>query len=478
MDLSSDPEPMRVLYVSPECAPMTKTGGLGDVSQALPEALRAAGLDVRNFLPGYREVLQALGHARVLAAVTLLGFQCRILWAEPFLVLDCPPLYARDGGGPYQTDDGRDWDDNALRFAVFSRAAALLAGERSPLDWRAQVLHCHDWPAALAPVYLREEPGRGASLMTVHNLAFQGLYDPSLLPALELPVSLFTLEGLEFYGRLSYLKGGIAFADAINTVSPTYAREIQTPELGCGLDGLLRQRRDVLSGILNGIDTRAWDPATDGRIAQRYDARSLELKAENKVALQARMGLAIDGEVPLLGMVGRFTQQKGIDLVAAAADELAAMPAQLAVLGKGERELENLLAAIAVRHPGRVAVRIGFNEDLAHAIEAGADLFLMPSRFEPCGLNQMYSQRYGTPPLARATGGLIDTVLDGVTGFLFERAESAVLVAAVRRALAAYADRARWARIQRAGMSRDFSWATAARRYADLYRQLAKLPQR
>jgi starch synthase len=475
MDLSSNRAPTRVLFVSPECAPMTKTGGLGDVSQSLPEALRAAGVDVRSLLPGYREVLDEFGGGAVLGRMKLLGFDCRLLQADPFLVLDCPELYVRDGG-PYQTHDGRDWDDNALRFAVFSRAAALLGSERTPLEWRAQVVHCHDWTAALAPLYLREEPRRAASVMTVHNLSFQGNYDASMLARLELPPSSFTVEGVEFYGRLSFLKGGIAAADAVTTVSPTYAREIQAGEFGCGLDGLLRQRRDVLSGILNGIDTRVWDPATDTRIAQRYDAQSLPLKAANKSALQERMGLAMEEELPLLGMVGRFTHQKGIDLVTVAAAELAALPAQLVVLGKGEREYENALLAIAARHPGRIAVHIGFNEDLAHAIEAGADLFLMPSRFEPCGLNQMYSQRYGTPPVARATGGLIDTVADGVSGFLFERADSAAFVAAVRRALAAYRDPARWTRMQRAGMSRDFSWAAAARRYADLYRRLAMQP--
>ena len=451
---------------------MTKTGGLGDVSQSLPEALRAAGVDVRSLLPGYGEVLDAMGGGPVLAKIKLLAFECRLLQTDRFLVLDCPELYVRDGG-PYQAHDGRDWDDNAVRFAVFSRAAALLASERSPLEWRPQVVHCHDWTAGLTPVYLREEARRAASVMTVHNLSFQGNYDPSLLARLELPPSSFTVEGVEFYGRLSFLKGGIATADAVTTVSPTYAREIQSSEFGCGLDGLLRRRRDVLSGILNGIDTQVWDPAKDPRIAQRYDAQSLALKAANKAALQQRLGLAVEDDLPLLGMVGRFTQQKGIDLVAAAAAELAALPAQIAVLGKGEREHEEALAAIATRHPGRIAVHIGFNEDLAHAIEAGADLFLMPSRFEPCGLNQMYSQRYGTPPVARATGGLIDTVADGVSGFLFERADSAALVAAVRRALAAYRDSARWTRMQRAGMSRDFSWAAAARRYAALYQRLA-----
>jgi starch synthase len=281
------------------------------------------------------------------------------------------------------------------------------------------------------------------------------------------------VEGIEFYGRVSFLKGGIVYADAITTVSPTYAREIQTPEFGFGLDGLLRHRRDALTGILNGIDAAAWNPATDAHLPRRYDESSLDAKATNKTALQRRMNLAVDDDIPLLGMVGRFAQQKGVDLIAAAADELAAMPAQLALLGKGDRGYEDALAAMAARHRGRIAVHVGFNEALAHTIEAGADLFLMPSRYEPCGLSQMYSQRYGTPPIARATGGLIDTIVDGVTGFLFEAAETGALVAAVRRALAAYRDPARWTRIQRAGMSRDFSWAAAARPYADLYRRLA-----
>lgn len=467
----------RVLFVTPECAPMTKTGGLGDVSAALPDALRAAGVDVRTLLPGYPEVLSAVGRAKLQASFPVLGFECRLLDAEPFLVLDCPQLYRRDGD-PYQTNDGRDWDDNALRFGVLSKVAALLGTPRSPLAWRAQVLHCHDWPAALAPVYLEGEPQRAATLMTVHNLAFQGNFDAGLLGQLELAPSCFSLEGLEFYGKLSFLKGGLAYADAISTVSPTYAREIQTADFGCGLDGLLRKRRASLSGILNGIDTVTWNPASDPRIARRYDAGALEAKAENKAALQSRMHLSLDDDLPLLGAVGRLTHQKGIDLLAAAADEIVAMPAQLVVLGKGEPQHERALAAAAARHPGRIAVAIGFREDLAHAIEAGADAFLMPSRFEPCGLNQMYSQRYGTPPIARATGGLVDTVDDGVTGFLFERAESAALVAAVRRALAAYREPARWTRIQRAAMARDFSWGAAARRYADLYQRLARVPQR
>ncbi len=462
---------MRVLFVTPECAPLTKTGGLGDVSAALPAALRAAGIAVRTLMPGYREALDG----SPVASFRLLGSDCRLLEAGAMLVLDCPPLYVRDGG-PYQTHDGHDWDDNALRFGVLSRAAALLGTPRSPLAWRPDVVHCHDWPTGLAPVYLHFEAQRAASLMTIHNLAFQGNCDAALAERLELPAASFHLDGVEFHGRLSFLKGGIAYADALSTVSPSYAREIQGEALGCGLDGLLRRRRDALTGILNGVDTAQWDPAADARIAQRYDAQSLDAKAANKAALQRRMGLAEDEDLPLIGVVSRLTHQKGSDLIAAAADELAALPAQLALLGRGERALETALRAQAARHPGRVAVQVGFDEDLAHAIEAGADLFLMPSRFEPCGLNQMYSQRYGTPPVARATGGLVDTIVDGVTGFLFERAEQAALLAAVRRALAAYRDPARWARIQRAGMACDFSWGAAARRYADLYARLARRP--
>ena len=451
---------------------MTKTGGLGDVSAALPEALRAEGIEVFAFLPGYPEVLQGIGKAKPLADLRLLGFDCRLLRADRFLVLACPELYERDGG-PYLDREGRDWNDNALRFGVFSRAAALLGGSRTPLDWRADVVHCHDWPAALAALYLRDEPGRAASVMTIHNLAFQGNFDASLLSALDIPGTAFTLDGVEFYGQLSFLKGGIAYADVLTTVSPTYAREIQTPALGCGLDGLLRHRREVLSGILNGIDTRVWDPGSDRYIAQRYDTATLELKSANKAALQIRMGLAREPHIPLVGLVSRFTHQKGIDLVAAAADALAALPVQLAAIGTGSGELEAAMRAAAQRHPGAVAVRVAFDEALAHLIEAAADLFLMPSRFEPCGLNQMYSQRYGTPPVARATGGLMDTVVDGKTGFLFDLPETRALVAAVRRAIEAYADPARWRALQRAGMSRDFSWSAAARRYADLYRRLA-----
>jgi starch synthase len=464
---------MRVLFVTPECAPLTKTGGLGDVSAALPGALRAQGVDVRTFLPAYRPVLAALPEAKERARLRLLQMDVRILEAGECLFVDCPALYDRPGG-PYQDENGEDWPDNALRFGLLSRAAALLGTSASPLEWRPEVVHCNDWPTALAPVYLHSERERAASVMTIHNLAFQGLFEPSWLTRLELPAALFAIEGLEFYGRLSFLKGGLVFADGITTVSPTYSREIQGEELGCGLDGLLRSRRDVLRGILNGIDVDAWNPMTDERLPERYSWNSLDKKAANKAALQRRLNLAEEPSLPLLGAVCRFTHQKGVDLIAAAAEEIVNQPAQLCLLGRGDRQIETVLAALAARYPRAVAVAIGFNEELAHLIEAGADLFLMPSRFEPCGLNQMYSQRYGTPPVARATGGLADTVNDGETGFLFDRAESTALIAAVRRGVATYRDERRWRELQRRGMARDFSWSGPARQYADLYSRHAR----
>ena len=388
-----------------------------------------------------------------------LGLDCRLLRSGGLLVLDCPPLYQRSGS-PYQDPGGQDWPDNPLRFGLLARVAARLSGY--------DVIHCNDWPTALTPVFTK-----APTVLTIHNLAFQGNFERAWLDRLGIGQDYFSMAQLEFHGQASFLKGGLVNADALTTVSPTYAREIQTEEYGCGMEGLLRQRRGALTGILNGIDTAEWNPAADAHLASPYDSSSLEKKALNKEALQRRLNLEVDRAIPLIGFVGRLTHQKGVDLIAAAIAELAALPAQFALLGKGEAPLEGAFAMAAARHPGRVAMAIGFDEGLAHLIEAGADLFLMPSRFEPCGLNQMYSQRYGTLPVARATGGLADTILDGETGFLFERADTSALSAAVRRAVAAWREPGRWREMQGAAMRRDFSWAAAARRYAGLYSSLA-----
>jgi len=449
------------------------------VCGALPAALRAEGVDVRVLMPGYPAVLDGCGPAKR-RRLTLLGKQASLAEAElpngvPLLVLECAELYARPGG-PYLSPDGHDWPDNALRFGVLSKAAAALAGAASPIAWRPEVVHCNDWPCGLAPAFVRFDGAPAATLMTVHNLAFQGLFDASWVGRLGLPPQSYAIDGVEFYGRMSFLKGGLSYADALSTVSPTYAKEIQTPELGCGLDGLLRHRSAALHGILNGIDDAAWNPASDAHLPACYDAASLERKAQNKAGLQAHFGLPVSKDEPLFGLVGRLTEQKGIDLVVSAADRLAAL-GQLVILGSGERALEAAVAGLGRRYPGRIAARIGFDEGLAHRIEAGADLFLMPSRFEPCGLNQMYSQRYGTPPIVRATGGLADTVEDNITGFVFGQPDVGELVEAAARAVRCYRDPKTWRAVQRAAMGRDFSWSAAARLYAGLYRALAALPR-
>ncbi len=478
-------KPLRILFATPECAPWVKTGGLADVSAGLPFALEALGHDVRVLLPAYPSVLAAAEHRSPFFEVPATAHfpactlhQAPLPSGVPAWLVNCPELFERDGG-PYQDDDGVDWEDNALRFGQLARVAALLAGAANPLDWRPDVLHCNDWQTGLAPAYLHFAGGaRAATVMTIHNLAFQGLFPPAEVARLGLPAAAFAIDGVEFWGRLSFLKGGLQYADAITTVSPGYAREIQDEPLGFGMHGLLAARRGVLHGIANGIDAVEWDPSSDRLIAQRYDADRLTSKAFNKEALQERLGLPDEPSVPLLGMVSRLTHQKGIDLAIEVAREIVGLPAQLVVLGSGERELEVALAALAKASAQRIAVRLGYDEPLAHLIEAGADMFLMPSRFEPCGLNQMYSQRYGTPPVARATGGLADTIVDATpaaladgtaTGFLFEEETPVALLAAIERAIDLYREPKEWRQIQRAGMNTDFGWGTAARKYAEVY---------
>ena len=481
--------PIRLLFATPECAPLVKTGGLGDVSASLPAALARLGVEVRLLLPGYSQVLETLTDARELAGIPARdSFPPAALLAArgphgvPLWVLDCPALYRRPGG-PYLSPEGRDWPDNALRFGMLSRVAADLGCDGGPLDWRADVVHCNEWHTGLAPAYLHFAPGaRAASVITIHNLAFQGNFAPELLPSLGLPSSSFSIDGLEYHGKISFLKAALRYADAITTVSPTYAREIQSEPLGFGFHGLLESRRNALTGILNGIDTALWDPRTDPLIPQRYDANSLPAKRGNKHALQRRMGLAGDDSIPVLGVVSRLAHQKGLDLLLQLASRLAALPAQLAIQGIGDEEIRGAFLSLARRFPGKIAVSLGFDETLAHQIEAGADMFLMPSRFEPCGMNQMYSQRYGTPPVVHATGGLADSVVDcnprsladgSATGFACTSAGAEDFLHAVERAVAAWRDPATWTALQRNGMARDFGWGASAVQYLEIYRRLA-----
>jgi len=476
---------MRILCVASEVFPLVKTGGLADVVGALPAALAALGEDVRVMVPGYPAVLagaEALGDWRPLgdplgAGEARLGRGRLPGSGVPLWVVECPALYDRPAG-PYLDNTGADWPDNAVRFALLARAAALVCEAGAAFGWRPDVLHAHDWQAGLAPAYLALRAGhRPASVFTLHNVQYQGLYPASTLAAVGLPPESFTTAGAEYYGNLSFLKAGLHYADAANTVSPSYARELLTADGGAGMQGVLAAKGARFSGILNGIDTLTWDPAADPHIAHPYTAASLLDKAPNKAALQRETGLQASAEAPLLGAIGRLTPQKGLDLLLAALPELLAQGAQAVLLGTGERPLEAALLAAAAAHPRRLHVRIGYDEAFAHRIQAGCDAFLVPSRFEPCGLTQMCAMRYGTLPIVRQTGGLADTVQDASvpgagTGFVFSEASAAALAGAIARAVGTYRQPARWQALQRRAMQRDVSWAASARQYRELFRSL------
>ena len=478
----------RVLFVTPEAFPLIKSGGLGDVSGALPPALRSLGADVRILLPGYPAVLEGVPLRRVGKPIQHFSGQDPVQLLRgrmpdgetPLFVVDCPALFHRPGT-PYQDANGRDWPDNVWRFAALARTALLLSTGQGPLRWTPDIVHCNDWPCGLAPAYMAYAGSKARSLMSVHNLAFSGSFAEEFVSAVGLPLSSYQIEGVEFYQTFSFLKAGLHYADALSTVSPGYAREIQTPDFGGGFHGLLAARQKALTGILNGIDTALWDPATDPHLEKNYGIDTLENKPANTKALRKRLDMSASTETPLLGMVSRLTQQKGVDLLPPMMQELADTPVQLVVLGTGEHGIEENLRKLQDAFPKRVRVIIGYDETLAHQIEAGADLFLMPSRFEPCGLSQMYSMRYGTPPVVRATGGLADSVVDtgpetlrnaSATGFCFADASGKSLTKCVRRGLAARKKKKTWRQIQRAGMARDFSWRSSAGAYMDLYRRL------
>ncbi len=479
---------LKILFAASEAQPLIKTGGLADVAGSLPLTLHRLNHDIRLILPAYPEVVERAIPLKEVATLYLAGHSepVRLLSGTfcghlPLYLVDAPELFGRPGN-PYVGPDGHDWPDNAQRFALFCRAVAAVALNQAEQHWQPDIIHCNDWQTGLVPPLLHHEGNRPATLFTIHNLAYQGLFDQTLFQRLQLPAALWSHEGLEFHGKLSFIKGGLAFADRLNTVSPTYADEICTPAFGYGLEGLLRHRRDRLSGILNGIDYHQWNPASDPHIHQHFDHNSFALKLHNKQHLQQEMGLPQNEKAFLLGYVGRLVEQKGIDLVLELLPRLARIEnLQLVILGSGLPHFEEALSDAAERYLGNIAIHIGYNEPLAHRIEAGSDCFLMPSRFEPCGLNQLYSLRYGTVPIVRRTGGLADTVVDvtpqslldgSATGFVFDAPTAPALWEAIERAIEFYhRPSSWWHKLAVTGMQQDFSWPSSAARYLELYRE-------
>ena len=478
---------MRITFAASEGVPFSKTGGLADVIGALPKALAASGHEVQVLLPRYRMTKPGRSLPQLKSVTLPLGSGFRFASIQDggeaegvrTYLVDYPDFFDRDG--LYQ-ENGQDYPDNAVRFAAFSLACLeFLKRSGTPPD----IIHCHDWQTALVPIYLCKLYGgdgyfeKTSVVFTIHNLGYQGHFPPHILPQIGLHAGLFTVEGLEFYGKVNLLKGGIVFSDFITTVSRKYAEEIQTPEFGCGLAGVLASRSDRLQGIVNGVDYGAWDPATDKLIAASYTPQDLKGKQACKKALLEKMGVAQPVlERPVMGIVSRFARQKGFDLIAGVAEELMAMDLYIVALGTGEPEYEDLFRDLAAKYPDKFLVKIAYDNTLAHQIEAGADMFLMPSRYEPCGLNQIYSMKYGTVPVVRATGGLDDTVepFDGKTGTGFKFSEYApeALLATIRQALEVYRQPKAWRQLIHNGMRKDFSWLGSAKQYVKIYQALHK----
>lgn len=481
---------LRVLSVTSELHPLIKTGGLADVAGALPGALARQDVAVRSLLPAYPQVLRAIPRAKsVHSYKALFGGPARLLMAKlnglDLLLLDSPSLFGNRDGGPYGDLTGHDWSDNWRRFAALSAVAADVAAG-AVKGWQADLVHAHDWQGAMTAPYVRfGRAGRTPVVLTVHNLAFQGRFDARIFPDLGLPQSTFSVDGVEYYGGVGYLKAGLQYADAITTVSPTYADEIRTPAFGMGLDGLLRGRGSAVQGIVNGIDSVEWDPATDPHLAAGYSARSLGPRAANRRAIEKRFALK-RGKGPIFAIVSRLTWQKGTDLLVDSIEHLVAHGGRLVVLGSGDSAFEGALLAAAHRHRGAIGVVTGYDEPLAHLIQAGADAILIPSRFEPCGLTQLYGLRYGTVPIAARTGGLADTIVDAneaalasgaATGILHPAASGDALKAAISRAIALYWQPGVWQAIRKQGMRADYGWDRSSARYAALYRSLVARSQ-
>jgi starch synthase len=482
---------LKILHAAAECFPWVKTGGLADVVGALPQAQAALGAEVRMLLPGLPAIMAALQERRLICEIgPVLGVGRASLWLGTFpetglavYVIDAPLYYARSGS-PYQGPDGKEWSDNLLRFALLGWVAARIALGELDRDWSPDVLHAHDWHAGLACAYIAAHPVRKVrTVFTIHNLAYQGLFDAADFQLLGLPARFLATSGMEFHGQISMMKAGLHFADHITTVSPNYAAEIATPEFGCGLDGLIQARATSVSGILNGVDGVVWNPGNDPAITAPYSASDLQGKARCKIALQKSLGLKPAPKAPLFGIVSRLTAQKGLDLVLDALPILLSQGAQLAVLGAGDPGLEAAFVEVGLSHPDQIAVHLGYDESLAHQMMAGVDAVLVPSRFEPCGLTQLYGLRYGAVPIVRSVGGLADTVVDleedaafesAATGFKFGPASADALALVLQRALKAYAAPKVWRQLVANGMAKNYSWASAGRDYLSLYMKLCE----
>lgn len=477
----------KILFVTSEAHPLIKTGGLADVCGSLPKALAELSQDIKLIMPNY-QALKASENVRFLCSLRVDNRNINILETRmpdshvTVLLVDYP-AYFNYPGNPYVDEQGEPWTNNAERFGLFCRIAVEVAMNRGHLDWKPDVVHCNDWQTGLVPALLSLEHDRPNTVFTIHNMAYQGLFPGSAAAELNLPGRLWHPAGLEFHEMLSFIKGGLVYADHITTVSPTYALEIQTAEFGYGLEGLLNHRKEFLGGIINGIDLDQWNPETDPYIAQTYTAATLAKKQLNKSELQRKFALPVNGSVPLFGLIGRLVEQKGIDLIVECLPEMVALELQFVLLGSGDKAFEKQLQKLADLYPEKIAIRLGYDESLAHLIEAGVDSFLMPSRFEPCGLNQMYSQRYGTIPIVRKTGGLADTVVDTLpetlaqhtaSGIVFNEASSGSLLEAIKRTMVLYSLPDAWKKMQINAMNKDFSWQNSAEQYLALYENLLR----
>lgn len=477
-----------ILYISSEAFPFIKTGGLGDVAGSLPVELLKKSQDIRLLLPAYPEVLSKVKKSKVRAEISYYNLSVQIiettLPGSKLIVwlVDCPSAFNRPGG-PYANKYGQEWHDNALRFAIFNHVASDIALDRLALNWKVDIVHCNDWQSGLVPALLSPHKKRPATVFTIHNLAYQGVFNRQTFDDLKLPEELWHMDGIEYYGNMSFIKAGIAYADKITTVSPTYAKEICQAEFGYGLEGLLSHRANDLTGILNGIDEKYWNPSTDTYITHKYDQDSLDKKSLNKTRLQEELGLDIDDSIPLIGMVSRLVEQKGLELILQSLPRLFKMPLQIVILGTGDTHYEMLLTEWAKEYKHKFNVTIGYDEALAHRIEAASDIYLMPSTFEPCGLNQLYSLRYGTLPVVTKVGGLADTVIDAnkininnhtANGFLLKENKANDLSNTIKRAINLYKQADDWQQLQTNAMSKDYAWHTSAEQYVRLYQNIIK----